>query len=87
MPGLNDLLKDKQAQTLISNREKLGHLMESPETQQLFSMLDQHTDCTLKEAAEHAAKGDTAQLMSAIKHLMNDPEGARLIQQMRSKLK
>ena len=41
----------------------------------------------LEAAAQRAASGDTAQLTDAIRHLMQDPEGARLIQKMKDSLK
>lgn len=80
MPNLDELLQRPQA-------EKLGHLMNEPETQKIFAMLSKSTDGNLEEAAGNAAKGDTAQLMSAIKQLMQNPEAAQLIQQMKSKIK
>lgn len=80
MPNLNDLLQS-------AHPEQLGQLKDAPETQKIFAMLDKNTGGTLEQAADKAAKGDTAQLMEAIKRLMQDPEGARLIQQMKSKLK
>lgn len=79
MPNLDDLLRS-------AHPEQLGQLKDAPETQKIFAMLDKNTGGTLEQAADKAAKGDTAQLMDAIKCLMQDPEGARLIQQMKSKL-
>lgn len=87
MPNLNDLLRNPQAETLMGNREQLGHLMDAPETQKLFAMLNKNTGGGLDQAAEKAAKGDTAQLMDAIRQLMQDPNAAPLIQQMKAKLK
>lgn len=80
MPNLDDLLRS-------THPEQLGQLKDAPETQKIFAMLHKSTGGTLEQAADRAAKGDTAQLMDAIKGLMQDPEGARLIQQMKSKLK
>ena len=37
--------------------------------------------------AQRAAQGDAAQLTGAIRQLMNDPEGAKLIQKMKESLK
>ncbi len=86
MPNFSDILKDKKAAGLVGNTAKLEQLRDAPETQKIFSMLSQSTGGSLEQAADQAAKGDTAQLMSAIKQLMKDPEGARLIQQMKQKL-
>ena len=80
MPNLDELLQRPQT-------EKLGHLMNEPETQKIFAMLSKSTDGSLEEAAGNAAKGDTAQLMSSIKQLMQNPEAAQLIQQMKNKIK
>lgn len=80
MSNLDDLLRSTRP-------EQLGQLMDAPETKQIFAMLSKNTGGTLEQAADNAAKGDTAQLMDAIKQLMANPEGARLIQQMKTKLK
>ena len=79
MPNINDLLKSTRP-------EDLEKLMEAPETKKVFSMLSQNSG-DLEKAAEKAAAGDTAQLIAAVRQLMQDPEGARLIQQMKTKLK
>ena len=65
----------------------LARLIDEPETKKVFSMLSENTGGNLEKAAEKAANGDTTQLLDAIKQLMKDPEGARLIQEMKSKLK
>lgn len=67
-------------------QQKLEQLMEEAETQEIFSMLNKSTSGKLEEAADKAAKGDTAQLVSAINQLLQNPKAARLIQQMKSKL-
>ncbi len=86
MPNLNDMLKDKAAAKLMGDSAKLEQLRDAPETQKLFSMLSRSTGGSLEKAADQAAKGDTAQLVSAIRQLMQDPEGAQLIQKMKQKL-
>lgn len=80
MPNLDELLHSSQT-------EKLGQLMNEPETQKIFAMLSQTTGGNLEQAAGKAAKGDTAQLMSAIKQLMQNPEAAKLMEDMKRKLK
>ena len=82
MPNLDELLKGKEANRLLSDTRKLERLRDAPETQKVFSMLSQSTG-DLEAAADRAAKGDTAQLTDAIRKLMRDPEGAKLIQKMR----
>lgn len=79
MANLNDMLKS-------TSTEKLEQLMTAPETKKVFSMLSQNMNCDLEQAAGKAAEGDTTQLVNAIKQLMKNPESARLIQQMKSKI-
>lgn len=87
MANLDDFLRNPQAEKLMGNSEQLGQLMGAPETQKIFAMLNQNTGGSLEQAAGNAAKGDASQLMAAIKQLMHDPEGALLIERMKSKLK
>lgn len=86
MPNFDDILNGQQAAKLMGDSAKLEKLRDAPETQQIFSMLSRTTG-DLESAAERAAKGDTAQLASAIRQLMQDPEGSRLIQKMKDSLK
>ena len=87
MPGFNPLLKDPQAAKLMGDSSKLEQLKDAPETQKLFAMLSRSTGGNLEQAAGKAAKGDTGQLMGAIRKLLSDPEGAQLIQKMKERLK
>ena len=82
MPNFDELLKGKEAAGLLSDTKKLERLRDAPETQKIFSMLSQSAG-DLEAAADRAAKGDTAQLTDAIRKLMQDPEGARLVQKMK----
>ena len=82
MPNLDELLKRKEAASLLSDTKKLEQLRDAPETQKIFSMLSQSAG-DLEAAADKAAKGDAAQLTDAIRKLMRDPEGAKLIQKMK----
>ena len=86
MPNLDEILRSQQAEKLMDN-EKLGQLMDAPETKKLFTMLNQNTGGNLEQAAGNAANGDTTQLISAIKQLMQNPEATRLVEQMKKKLK
>ena len=86
MPNLDELLKGKEAAGLLSDTKKLERLRDAPETQKIFSMLSRSAG-TLEAAADKAAKGDAAQLTDAIRKLMQDPEGAKLIQKMKDSLK
>lgn len=86
MPNFDGLLNGKQASGLLSDTSKLEKLRDAPETQQIFSMLSRSTGGSLESAAEKAAQGDATQLTDAIRRLMRDPEGARLIQKMKDSL-
>ena len=86
MPSFDELLKGKEAAGLMKDPSRLEKLRDAPETQKIFSMLSQSTG-DLESAAERAARGDTAQLAGAIRRLMQDPEGAKLIQKMRENFK
>lgn len=86
MPNFDELLKGKEAAGLMKDPSKLEKLRDAPETQKIFSMLSQSTR-DLESAAQRAAKGDTAQLADAIRRLMHDPEGAKLIQKMKDNFK
>ena len=86
MPNFDELLKGKEAAGLMKDPGKLEKLRDAPETQKIFSMLSR-TAGDLESAAQRAAKGDTAQLTDAIRQLMRDPEGARLLEKMKENLK
>ena len=86
MPNLDELIKGKEASRLLGDTKKLERLRDAPETQKVFDLLSQSAG-DLEAAADRAARGDTAQLTDAIRKLMQDPEGARLIQKMKDSLK
>ena len=85
MPNLDELLKGKEANRLLSDTKKLERLRDAPETQKVFDLLSQSAG-DLEAAADRAAKGDTAQLTDAIRKLMQDPEGVKLIQKMKESI-
>lgn len=87
MQHKNDLLHSPQAEKLMGNSAALEQLKDAPETQKIFSKLSKTAGGNLEQAAQHAANGDPSQLMDAIRKLMQDPESAKLIQQMRDRLK
>ena len=86
MPNFDELLKGNEANRLMKDPSKLEKLRDAPETQKIFALLSQSTG-DLESAAERAAQGDTAQLADAIRQLMRDPEGSKLIQKMQENLK
>ena len=73
MPNFDELLQGKEASRLMKDPSKLEKLSQSTGD--------------LESAAERAAKGDASQLAGAIRRLMNDPEGVKLIQKMRENMK
>ena len=85
MPNFEGILKGKQAAELMGDTAKLQKLRDAPETQKIFDLLSQSTG-DLESAAQRAAKGDAAQLTDAIRRLMQDPEGAKLIQKMKESI-
>ena len=85
MPNLDELLKGKEAAGLLSDTKKLEKLRDAPETQKIFNLLSQSAG-DLEAAADRAAKGDAVQLTDAIRKLMQDPEGAKLIQKMKESM-
>ncbi len=82
MPNFDELLNGREAKKLMGDAAKLEQLRDAPETQKIFSMLQQSAG-DLEQAAGKAAKGDAGQLVSAIRQLMQDPEGQKLIEQMK----
>ncbi len=83
MPDLDDILHSPQGAKLLGNEKKLEQLRDSPDTQRLFSMLSQSAGGDLEQAVQ---SGSSASIVAAIRKVMKDPEGARLIQSMRDKL-
>lgn len=87
MPDFKSFIQDPQAAKLAGDPARLEQLKDAPETQKIFSMLRDTAGGDLEQAAQQAAKGDSGQLISAIRALMSDPEGARLIQKMKDRLR
>lgn len=87
MPDLNSILHSPQAEKLLDNSTRLERLKDAPETQKIFALLTRSANGDLEQAAEKAAKGDSAQLMAAVRQLMQDPEAVRLVEQIKQNLK
>ena len=86
MADFQDVMNSEQAAKLMGDSKRLEQLRAAPETQRLFQLLSQSAGGDLEQAAGRAAQGDAEQLMGAIRQLMNDPEGQRLIRQMKRSL-
>ena len=77
-PNLQQLLRDKKA---------LERVSKSPDAKALASMLTQNQDqASLKQIAESAAKGDTAQLSRLIRSILDSPGGAELLDRLNNTL-
>ena len=87
MPKFDELLNSKQAAGLLKDPDQLERLRDAPETQKIFSMLSRTTGGDLEGAAERAARGDAGELAGAIRQVMNSPEGAKLLQEMKQALR
>lgn len=83
MPQLDDILHTPQGRKLLGDEKKLEQLRSAPDTQKLFDLLGRSAGGDLEQAVQ---KGDSAALVAAIRKVMGDPEGAKLIQSMKDKL-
>ena len=86
MPDFHDVLHSPQAERLLGDAQRLERLHDAPETQRLFELLGKNAGGSLEQAAGRAAQGETKELMGAIRALMQDPEGQRLLRQMKQNL-
>ena len=82
---LNDLMSSPQAANLLKNKQGLENLMKSGEAQRLMELLNRNAGGGLKDAAQSAMKGDSAQLMSLVEGLMKDPQSAKLVESLNKK--
>ena len=86
MPDFQDVLHSPRAEHLMQDASRLERLRTAPETQRIFELLGRNAGGNLEQAAGRAAQGDTEELMGAIRALMRDPEGQRLLRQMKQSL-
>ena len=85
-PNLNDVLNSPKAAELLKNRQAVESLLRSNEAQKLMELLNQNAGGNLKDAAQSAMKGNTAQLMGLVQNLMNDPQSAGLVEELNKKV-
>ncbi len=78
-------LNSRDAEALLKDKSALKNLLGSPEAKQLISMLATQGTGKLKSAAEQAKSGDPAALVSMVNGIMEQPGGAKLIQQIEQK--
>ena len=70
-------------QQLLSDKAVLEQVAKSPDAKALAAMLTQgQNQASLKQIAESAAKGDTAQLNQLIQSIAGSPSGAQLLQRL-----
>lgn len=85
-PNLNEMLNSPQTADLLKNRQAMESLLNSNEARRLMELLNQNSGGGLKNAAQSAMKGDTAQLMGLVKGLMNDPQSTKLVEELNKKI-
>ena len=85
-PNLNDVFNSPKAADLLKNRQAVESLLHSNEAQRLMELLKQNSGGNLKDAAQSAMKGNTAQLMELVQGLMNDPQSAKLVDELNKKV-
>lgn len=68
------------------NREAITRLAKSSDAQKLMELLQKQSG-QVKQAAQQAAAGDPAQLMSIMDQLMRSKEGAELVDRIGAQAK
>ena len=85
-PNLNEMLNSPKTADLLKNRQAMESLLHSSEARKLMDLLNQNAGGGLKDAAQSAMKGNTAQLMELVQGLMNDPQSAKLVDELNKKV-
>ena len=74
------IFNSPQAAQFLKDKAAVERLTRSPDTKALMEMLSRSGG--LQAAAEAAMKGDTSQLQGLLSKLMQDPEGARVVERL-----
>ena len=74
--------KTDHTAALEHNRALLEQVIHSPDAQRLMELLNRNAGGKLKTAAASAALGDTKDLLSMVRQVMADPEGAKLVERL-----
>ena len=74
--------KTNPTAALEHNRALLEQVIHSPDAQRLMELLNRNAGGNLKTAAASAALGDTKDLLSMVRQVMADPEGAKLVERL-----
>lgn len=84
---LNQFMEDPQAADLLGNPAALKNLMGSADTKKLMELLNRNAGGGLKNAADAAMKGSPNQLMGLMNQLLQDPEGAKVVENLNKSIK
>lgn len=84
-PDFSQLMGDPRAASILNDKQAVEDLVHSGEAQRLMELLDKNAGGGLKQAAQSALKGDSARLMALVEGLMRDPQGAKLVQDLKGK--
>ena len=71
---------------LLNNKQTVEAIIQSREAKQLMDILNQNSGQNLKDAAQAALKGDTTQLAQLVDHLKQNPQSARLMENLQKKI-
>ena len=74
-----------QMAKLLGNSGAVKQLLQSEDTKRMMQLLQ--SKGSVQNAAQAAAKGDSAQLMGMMQQLMNTPEGAQLVERITKQAK
>ena len=67
-------------------KEQISRILTSPEGQALIRLLQQDGGKGLRQASESLRRGDASGVQAALSPLLENPESARLADQLREKL-
>lgn len=70
------------AADLEQNRALLEQVVRSQDAQRLMELLNQNAGGKLKTAAASAALGNAQDLLAMVRQVMQDPEGAKLVERL-----
>lgn len=70
------------AAALEQNRALLEQVVRSQDAQRLMELLNQNAGGKLKTAAASAALGNAQDLLAMVRQVMQDPEGAKLVERL-----
>lgn len=76
----------QHTEQLLKNKQTVETIIQSREAKQLMDLLNQNSGQKLKDAAQAALRGDTTQLTQLVDHLKQNPQSARLIEDLQKKI-